>query len=120
MPFLQNEVDAANGLRLDFKLLKRWESENAGDIAARDKSTLRNFITQFERSSELRDGWVNVTVANVVTAGALSIGVTPRPFNGGVGSTKHEASFRRALHSALAMGINMPQTPYPACRHYHD
>jgi hypothetical protein len=120
IPFLQNEVDPVNGLVLNFALLKRWESANAGDIVARDNSTLRDLITRFERSIDLRNGSVLVTAANVANARALSIAATTRPFTSPTGSTKHEASFRRALHSALAMGINMARSPYPACNHYHE
>lgn len=120
IPFLQNEADAVNGLVLDFALLKRWESANAGDIAARDKSTLRNLIESYEKSCDRHYGAVHVTVANVANAGALSIAVTTRAFTSDAGGNKYDAVFRRVMHSALAMGINMAQTPYPACNHYHE
>lgn len=120
LPFIQNETDAATGLVLDFALLKRWEGANAGDIAARDKSTLRNLIESYETSCARHYGALNVTVANVANARALSIAVTTLPFVSDAGGNKYEPVFRRVMHSALAMGINMAQTPYPACNHYHE
>ncbi len=106
--------------------VQAWVNQNSGEIVARDKTIVDKIILGLRDKRQIVRPRLELhpmaTHAATIGRGApaLAAEITGATVaTDGQSDARKLGMYRRGIHAAVAVGMNMTQSPYPACKLYY-